>query len=182
MACRWCGDCLAGPLPELVFNIAEGRGIGRCREAWVPAVLEMFGIAYTGSDPLTLAATLDKDCARRLVREAGVAVPAGVLVRGSAADSAEQLDALPMPVIVKPAFEGSSKGISRSSLVSDRAELIEAVERCQEIYRQPVLVEEFIDGDELTVGIAWQCSAGDSRRDARDAAEVRRAVSCTAWM
>ncbi len=144
---------LAGPPPDLVFNLAEGRGIGRCREAWVPAVLEMFGIAYTGSDPLTLAAALDKDCARRLVREAGVVVPAAVLVRGSAADRAEQLAALPLPVIVKPAFEGSSKGISRASLVSQRADLFEAVESCQETYRQPVLVEEYVNGDELTVGL-----------------------------
>ena len=143
---------LAGPLPELVFNIAEGRGISRSREAWAPAVLEMFGVPYTGSDPLTLAATLDKDCAKRLVRDAGVAVPAGVLVDGSP-DDREQLDALSMPVIVKPAFEGSSKGISRTSLVTDRTELIEAVECCRQIYRQPILVEEFIDGDELTVGI-----------------------------
>jgi D-alanine-D-alanine ligase len=144
---------LAGPLPELVFNIAEGRGLGRCREAWVPAILEMFGIPCTGSDPLTLAATLDKDCAKRLVREAGAAVPEGVLVDGSAGDCSEQLAALPLPVIVKPAFEGSSKGISVSSLIHDHADLNDAVAHCQEINRQPVLVEEFIDGDELTVGI-----------------------------
>src|SRR6266576_3555952 len=64
---------LADP-PELVFNIAEGQGIGRSREARVPAVLEMLGIPYSGSDPLTLAATLDKDCARRLAQSAAVFV------------------------------------------------------------------------------------------------------------
>src|SRR5947209_2999633 len=66
---------LADP-PELVFNFAEGQGVGRSREARVPAVLEMLGIPYTGSDPLTLAVTLDKDCAKRIVQSAGVAVPA----------------------------------------------------------------------------------------------------------
>src|SRR6266511_5783979 len=65
---------LADP-PDLVFNLAEGQGVGRSREARVPAVLEMLGIPYTGSDPLTLAVTLDKDCAKRLVRSAGVAIP-----------------------------------------------------------------------------------------------------------
>src|SRR5713101_4610756 len=70
---------LADP-PDLVLNTAEGQGIGRSREARVPAVLEMLGIPYTGSDPLTLAVTLDKDCAKRLVASAGVAVPAGFLV------------------------------------------------------------------------------------------------------
>src|SRR5438067_1982772 len=67
---------LADP-PELVFNFAEGQGVGRSREARVPAVLEMLGIPYTGSDPLTLAATLDKDCARRLAQSAGIPVPRG---------------------------------------------------------------------------------------------------------
>src|SRR5260370_25141699 len=71
---------LAGP-PDFVFNIAEGQGVSRSREARVPAVLEMLGIPYSGSDPLTLAATLDKDCAKRLVQSAGVAVPRGVIVQ-----------------------------------------------------------------------------------------------------
>src|SRR5436190_23073227 len=69
---------LADP-PDLVFNIAEGEGVGRSREARVPAVCEMLGIPYTGSDPLTLAVSLDKDVARRLVASDGVVnVPLGV--------------------------------------------------------------------------------------------------------
>src|SRR2546427_3475700 len=94
---------LAQP-PDFVFNFAEGQGIGRSREARVPAVLEMLGIPYTGSDPLTLAVTLDKDCAKRLVASAGVPVPFGVLVQPRqnleevAAEVCKQL-----PVIVKPA-------------------------------------------------------------------------------
>src|ERR671934_2018493 len=71
---------LADP-PEFVFNFAEGQGVGRSREARVPAVLEMLGIPYTGSDPLTLAVTLDKDCAKRLVAADGVPVARDVLVR-----------------------------------------------------------------------------------------------------
>src|SRR2546429_211146 len=63
--------------PEFVFNFAEGEGIGRAREARVPAVLEMLGIPYTGSDPLTLAVTLDKDCAKKLVAADGVAIARG---------------------------------------------------------------------------------------------------------
>lgn len=144
---------LAGPRPEFVFNIAEGRGAGRCREAWTPALLEMFHIPYSGSDPLTLAATLDKDCAKRLVREAGGSVPAGILVDDSPHGFAKQLDALKFPVIVKPAFEGSSKGIRSTSLIDQRQKLFDVVDECREIYRQAVLVEEFVDGDELTVGV-----------------------------
>src|SRR5207302_8559236 len=62
--------------PDFVFNFAEGTGVSRSREARVPAVLEMLGIPYSGSDPLTLAATLDKSCAKTLVAAAGLAVPA----------------------------------------------------------------------------------------------------------
>lgn len=144
---------LDGPRPDLVLNIAEGRGASRSREARVPAVLEMLGIPHTGSDPLTLAVTLDKDCAKRLVRDAGVATPRWVLIEGDVDESAEDLIALPLPAIVKPAFEGSSKGVLSTSLVHGRNELFDAIARLRESYRQPLLVEEFIDGDELTVGL-----------------------------
>src|SRR5262249_43142701 len=70
---------LATP-PDFVFNFAEGTGVSRSREARVPAALEMLGIPYTGSDPLTLAVTLDKDCAKRLVHSAGVHVPPSVVI------------------------------------------------------------------------------------------------------
>src|SRR5438270_6298034 len=70
---------LANP-PELVFNFAEGQGIGRSREARVPAVLEMLDIPYTGSDPLTLAVTLDKDCAKQLVSAHGIKAPRGLVI------------------------------------------------------------------------------------------------------
>lgn len=139
--------------PEFVFNLAEGRGISRSREAWVPALLESLDIPYTGSDPLTLAATLDKDCAKRLVRDAGVPVPHGQVVRDVGDLQCDRLDALSMPLIVKPAFEGSSKGIRTNSLVESRDELPEAISQCCSNYCQPALVEEFIAGDEITVGI-----------------------------
>jgi D-alanine-D-alanine ligase len=144
---------LNGPRPDLVLNIAEGSGHLRSREARVPAVLEMLSIPHTGSDPLTLAATLDKDCAKRLVASAGVATPRWVLFNGDLAAVEDQLAALPFPVFVKPAFEGSSKGILASSLIESYADLIAALSQLHTAYHQPVLVEEFIDGDELTVGI-----------------------------
>jgi D-alanine-D-alanine ligase len=152
---------LAAP-PDLVFNIAEGKGIGRSREARVPAVLEMLGIPYTGSDPLTLAVTLDKDCAKRLAASEGVTVPRGGLVpqESGFADSRpaiENLQAaicnLQFPVILKPAWEGSSKGIRRKCLVESREDLPGVVESLWSDHRQPVLVEEFIRGEELTVGV-----------------------------
>ncbi len=142
-----------GGRPDLVFNFAEGTGTSRSREARVPAVLEMLGIPYTGSDPLTLAVTLDKQCAKRLVRSAGVATPDWLVVDGDVDEFRDRLETLPLPVIVKPAFEGSSKGIHSANLVEEPARLIETVAELSATYRQPVLVEEFIDGEELTVGM-----------------------------
>ena len=145
---------LADP-PDFVFNFAEGQGVGRAREARVPAVLEMLGIPYTGSDPLTLAVTLDKDCAKRLVASAGVAVPEGFCVHPDEDRFAiaERAAGLCFPAIVKPAWEGSSKGIRNRCLVQERSQLATTVAGLLEDYRQPVLVEEYITGDELTVGI-----------------------------
>src|SRR5262249_27006114 len=154
---------LADP-PDFVFNIAEGRGVGRSREAHVPAVLEMLGIPYTGSDPLTLAATLDKDVAKRLVASARVAVPNGVVLDtlgdGTHIPPPGEVDAdyfwlsrLTYPVIVKPAWEGSSKGIRGKCIVENLPELYDAANALYRAYGQPVLAEEYIEGEEWTVGV-----------------------------
>src|SRR5205823_7153215 len=75
--------------PDFVWNLAEGEGVGRSREARVPAVLEMLGIPYSGSDPLTLAAALDKDVARRLVQAEDVRVPLGTVLPAEATRAEE---------------------------------------------------------------------------------------------
>jgi D-alanine-D-alanine ligase len=140
--------------PDFVFNIAEGHGIGRSREARVPAVLEMLGIPYTGSDPLALSVTLDKDCAKRLVQSTGVKVPRGTVWEpGQPLEDIKTWDYLPWTAIVKPAWEGSSKGIRGKCVVDTPKDLIEAIENHRRAYRQPILVEEYIEGEELTVGI-----------------------------
>ncbi len=157
--------------PDFVFNLAEGEGVGRSREARAPAFLEMLGIPYTGSDPLTLAVTLDKDCARRLVASAGVSVPRGMVIENALRIENCKLQIanwvapppicnlqiailnLQFPLIVKPAWEGSSKGIRQTCVVETPGALPGVVEKLLEDYHQPVLVEEFIAGDELTVGV-----------------------------
>jgi D-alanine-D-alanine ligase len=145
---------LADP-PGFVFNFAEGQGIGRSREARVPAVLEMLAIPYTGSDPLTCAVTLDKDCAKRLVASAGVPVPRGVVLGpGDDVMAACRSIVFPgFPALLKPAWEGSSKGIRSKCLVEGPGELAGVVEELRRDHRQPILVEEFIAGEELTVGL-----------------------------
>src|SRR5262245_49081279 len=96
--------------PDLVFNIAEGRG-SRSREAHVPAVCEMLGIAYTHSDPLTMALSLDKAIAKRIVASAGVPTPRFAVVESAGDVESSELAGLAYPLFAKPLFEGSSMGI-----------------------------------------------------------------------
>ena len=148
--------------PDLVFNFAEGAGVSRSREARVPAVCEMLGIPYTGSDPLALAVSLDKDMTRRLAESLGVTVPKGITLApiageydGDFAEFAPILEdaGLALPVIAKPTCEGSSKGIRGRCLIKTAADFGPAVVGLWKNYQQPVLVEEYISGDEVTVGL-----------------------------
>ncbi len=134
---------------DIVFNIAEGYGT-RSREAHVPSALEMLGVPYTHSDPLTLALTLDKAMAKRVVAAAGVPTPRFAVVEHI--DDARGLD-LAYPRIAKPLFEGSSMGIRKHSRVTNHEDFMELIGELLHLYREPVLVEEFASGPEFTVGI-----------------------------
>jgi len=138
---------------DFVFNIAEGRGTYRSREAQVPSVLEMLNIPYSGSDPQCLAICLDKPLTKKLVAKAGVCVPREIVIGDSQELQRVSWDGFPFPAMVKPAWEGSSKGIRVSSVAGNPEEATEAVARLLDGYRQPVMVEEFIAGDEVTVGV-----------------------------
>ncbi|MBN2076520.1 MAG: ATP-grasp domain-containing protein [Dehalococcoidales bacterium] len=138
---------------DIVFNIAEGRGTYRSREAQVPAVLEMLNVPYSGSDPQCLAICLDKPLTKTLVNLAGITTPKWIVVKTEDQLKSEDLSALTFPVIVKPAYEGSSKGVRATSFVIDGDEAFREVQHQLVNYRQPVMVEEFVDGDEVTVGI-----------------------------
>jgi D-alanine-D-alanine ligase len=164
-----------------VFNIAEGVG-GRGRESQVPAVLEMLGIPCTGSDAIAIALTLDKALAKIVAKAAGIAtapwfvsdastdksvcatpiLPNQQMLLQAKPNVAQTLlsvpgqgaapdIATPFPVFAKPAAEGSSMGITDRSLCRDQNELDAAIERLSK--HGPVLIEEFLPGNEFTVGI-----------------------------
>lgn len=142
-------NALASLQPDIVFNIAEGLR-GPSREAQIPALLEMLGIPYTGSDPLTLGICLDKSRAKEVLAYHGVATPAFHVI-----DSVNDLVGLdlPLPSIVKPLHEGSSKGIMNSSVVRTPQELEAEVRRVTERYHEPALIEQFLTGREFTVAL-----------------------------
>jgi D-alanine-D-alanine ligase len=138
---------------DLVFNIAEGLGNYKGREAQVPSVLEMLGIPYTGSDPQCLAICLDKPLTKKVVAASGIRTPKWHAITSSGELSEIARDGLSYPAFVKPAHEGSSKGIRFGSRVENIDQMAEIAVAILERYQQPAMVEEFIAGDEVTVGV-----------------------------
>jgi len=110
------------------------------------AILDVIGVPYTGSGPLGSALAMDKDLAKRLFRAAGVPVPAWFMAPVVPEDVQTGLG---WPVIVKPSKQGSSVGLT---LVRKPADLAAAVELARK-YDDEVMVEQFIPGRELTVGV-----------------------------
>ncbi len=134
---------------DLVFNIAEGKS-SHLRESHVPAILDILNVPYTGSGVTTLALALNKAITKKILRSENIPTPNFQLFY----KNHENLDpALKFPLIVKPNREGSAKGISVSNVVHDEKRLFEEVEKIHRFYKQEALVEEFIEGKELTVGI-----------------------------
>ncbi|MCB9707222.1 MAG: D-alanine--D-alanine ligase [Myxococcales bacterium] len=134
---------------DVVFNVAEGIE-GRAREAQVPALLELLGIPYTGSDPTALSLALDKGLAKRLVRQAGFHTPEGMVIHTGKERIPPELS---FPVIVKPLHEGSSKGIFLTNVAESESELRDLARQGLEKYRQPMLVETYLPGREFTVAL-----------------------------
>ncbi|MBA2660782.1 MAG: ATP-grasp domain-containing protein [Bradymonadaceae bacterium] len=135
--------------PDFVFNIAEGWH-GRSRESQIPSLLEFRAVPFAGSDSVAISITLDKVLAKKIVAQAGLETPR--FQTFSSGREKPRAD-LRYPLIVKPAAEGSSKGIKGHAVVHDAAQLQARVRECVEDYRQHALVEEYIVGREFTVGL-----------------------------
>ena len=146
---RLAAALAAGRRWDLVFSIAEGVK-GRSREAQVPALCELFDQPYLFSDPLTMAVTLDKAVAKRIVRDAGVATAPFLVIETGDETIA---DWTRYPAFVKPLAEGTGKGCELASLVRDEEELRAAARNLVRRFGQPALVEAYLPGREFTVGV-----------------------------
>jgi D-alanine-D-alanine ligase len=113
----------------------------------------MLEIPYTGSDPLCLAVSLDKPITKKLLAAEGIRTPPGRLIDDEKDLSRIDWEGFPFPAIIKPAYEGSSKGIRLDSVVNTPEEARRMAPRLLKYYQQPVMAEAFIDGDEVTVGV-----------------------------
>lgn len=133
---------------DLVFNNAEGLDEKELREAIVPFFCEHLGIPYTGSSPKTFINKMDKATAKRIVAYEGVPTAKFQLMMPG-----DQLNDLTFPLMVKPYSEGTSIGISQKSKVHDETELNEAIAAIYSQFDQAALVEEFLPGNEYTIGL-----------------------------
>ena len=146
--------------PDICFNICEGH-FGDSREAQVPALLEMLRIPYTGSRVMTLALALDKPMTKRILFWHELPTPAF--------QSFERVDErldddMKFPLFVKPSREGTGMGVSARSVVHNEAELREQIGYIINKYKQTALVERFIEGREVTVGMVGNLNGPVARR------------------
>jgi D-alanine-D-alanine ligase len=140
---------VSGKRWDLVFNICEGLH-GPCREAQVPVILDLYQIPYVFSDGLVLAVTLDKGITKHIIRDHGIATAPFKVVRHT--DDIDEID-IPFPLFVKPIGEGTGKGIGNMSKVESHDMIRRVCMHQMETYLQPVLVEEYLPGREITVGL-----------------------------
>lgn len=139
----------AGERWDWAFSIAEGWR-GACREAQAASLLDVHGVPQAFSDALALSLAHHKGVAKTLVAARGLATAPWAEVDDP--DGFAAVD-LPYPLFVKPVAEGSSKGIRRDARVETPAELVRVGRRLLAEFRQPVLVEAYLPGDEYTVAV-----------------------------
>jgi D-alanine-D-alanine ligase len=148
-------DSGASEPPGMVFNMAYGIQ-GDARYTHLPAMLELAGVPYTGANPLGHALALDKAITKALIEDAGVPTPAYWVLDGakhlseSSSPVMSGAERLRFPLVVKPLHESTSYGLR---LVRDRKGLDAAVAAIADDFRQSALVEEYIDGREICIGL-----------------------------
>lgn len=146
--------------PDICFNIAEGH-FGDSREAQIPAILEMLRIPYTGSKVLTLALALDKPMTKRILHWHELPTP-----RFQTFERVDEPinDDMTFPMFVKPSREGTGMGVTKKSIVNNETQLSEQIGNIIIHYKQTALVEQYIEGREVTVGVVGNLLGPVARR------------------
>ncbi|HMM78739.1 MAG TPA: ATP-grasp domain-containing protein [Pyrinomonadaceae bacterium] len=135
----------------LIFSICEMAG-GSYRESLIPSFCELYGLPYVFSEPDVMLKTLDKNLTNFLVKQLGVSTPDWIYIQ-TPSDIEATSGLSDYPYIVKPAHEGSGIGISETSIAHSHAELKEHLSSMFNLYRRPMIVQRFITGTEVTIGL-----------------------------
>ncbi|KKP69763.1 hypothetical protein A2X44_04800 [candidate division CPR3 bacterium GWF2_35_18] len=133
--------------PDIIFNTAEGQN-GRFREAFCPALFDNLEIPFAGSDAYTCTVTLDKSVTKLMLHKNGIRTPNWIFVQ-----KMKDIEKFPLrfPVIIKPNFEGSSRGISLKNIHENLTEMKDHLEKFLQQFPEGIIIEEFVDGVDLTV-------------------------------
>ncbi len=131
---------------DLVFNVAEGN-LGEEREAIVPRICEELNIPFSASGSKTLINTLNKAKTKEILDRNRIPTP-----RFQVLEEDDEIS-LDFPLLVKPLFEGSSKGLFNENLVKNESQLKKIVKKIKKDYKQPAIAEEFLQGREFTVSV-----------------------------
>lgn len=146
--------------PDMCFNICESH-FGDAREAQVPAILEKLQIPYTGSKVLTLALALDKSMTKRVLHYHELPTPNFQTFERINEPLNNDMD---FPLFVKPSREGTGMGVTSKSIVHNEEELRERIAHILERYKQSALVERYIEGREITLGLVGNLEGVVARR------------------
>jgi D-alanine-D-alanine ligase len=141
---------LAKDRGEVIFNVCESLGGINQQEQNVAALLELMKKPYTGTAPIGLSLAQDKALTKKILQFHDIRTPKFMVMHAGALEHA---DVLSFPLIVKPSNEDASIGIDAGAVVQDLKELMERISFVQTEFGAPALVEEFIDGRELYIGV-----------------------------
>lgn len=153
--------------PDICFNIAESH-FGDGREAQIPALLEMLRLPYTGSQVMTLALALDKPMTKRILTYHELPTPEFQVFERADEPIDDDLifpdGTLRFPLFVKPSREGTSIGVTVDSIVHTQKDLRAQVGMQIFRYNEPILVERYVRGREVTVGMLGNMPSTSPRR------------------
>ncbi|MBE0603159.1 MAG: ATP-grasp domain-containing protein, partial [Deltaproteobacteria bacterium] len=146
--------------PDVVFNLSECPFLSPEKELHACALLELVRLPYTGNGPLTLGICNSKSLTKKILLAEGIPTPPFLLYTSAPAQDPD----IPYPLVVKPANEDGSAGITEDSFVRDLEELGRQVKWLKDGFRQNALVEKFVGGREFNVGVIGNGTAADPHR------------------
>jgi D-alanine-D-alanine ligase len=152
--------------PDLVWNFVETFHGHRYYESPVAGILELLKVPYTGCGLTALFLCQDKALSKKILKHHRVPVPPFVVSRK--AQPLRKLAASLLPVLVKPLAEEGSVGISRDSFAENETQAMKRIRFLHERYDQDVIIEQFIEGREIYVGVL-----GDRRVQVLPARELK---------
>jgi D-alanine-D-alanine ligase len=144
-------ESLTSPRPDVVFNLMESFNGDPRQEDRVAGLYDLLRIPYTGSPPMALSICQRKGVTKQILEALDIPIPKYALVRER--PIRRRFPGLTYPLIIKPAWEDASQGVDEGAVVEDRKHLVQRVDKILDEFRQPALVEEFIDGRELGVSV-----------------------------